>query len=122
MGATAPFVGLLGTVWGHLPCAHGAGWAGVTSLTASQGPVGEALVMTAAGLAVAIPAVLAYNVFGSFDWPHWADRPGRLLQRFAWAAGGHAFAQREGEGRGLRGPEGTSMSFAGWERTTALSP
>ncbi len=64
IGATAPFIGLFGTVWGiyHALLAIGAG--GSLSLDRISGPVGEALVMTAAGLAVAIPAVLAYNVFG----------------------------------------------------------
>ncbi len=64
VGATAPFVGLLGTVWGiYLALA---GMAVATQLTMERvaGPVGEALIMTAAGLAVALPAVLAFNVMG----------------------------------------------------------
>ncbi|RYY99060.1 MAG: MotA/TolQ/ExbB proton channel family protein [Comamonadaceae bacterium] len=65
IGATAPFVGLLGTVWGiHRALASIAGQSGGFTLDKVAGPVGEALVMTAFGLAVAIPAVLAYNVFG----------------------------------------------------------
>ena len=63
IGATAPFVGLLGTVWGihhALGVLAGSGQVGIEQLA---GPVGEALVMTAAGLAVALPAVLAYNLF-----------------------------------------------------------
>jgi len=65
VGATAPFVGLLGTVWGvhQALLAVGFGEDGFR-IEAVAGPVGEALVMTAAGLAVAIPAVLAYNVLG----------------------------------------------------------
>lgn len=65
VGSTAPFVGLLGTVWGifHALTAIGDDGAGFR-IEQVSGPVGEALVMTAAGLAVAIPAVLAYNVFG----------------------------------------------------------
>lgn len=64
IGATAPFVGLLGTVWGiHHALAVLAG-ADHVSLEQLAGPVGEALVMTAAGLAVALPAVLAYNLLG----------------------------------------------------------
>ncbi|RZL49358.1 MAG: MotA/TolQ/ExbB proton channel family protein [Variovorax sp.] len=66
VGATAPFVGLLGTVWGihgALAGLSGAAGGGVT-IDRVAGPVGEALVMTALGLAVALPAVLAYNVFG----------------------------------------------------------
>lgn len=65
VGATAPFVGLLGTVWGiHGALAGIAGQAGGFTIDKVAGPVGEALIMTAFGLAVAIPAVLAYNVFG----------------------------------------------------------
>jgi biopolymer transport protein ExbB len=64
IGATAPFIGLFGTVWGIYHALLAIGAAGSLSLERIAGPVGEALVMTAAGLAVAIPAVLAYNVFG----------------------------------------------------------
>lgn len=65
VGATAPFVGLLGTVWGiHRALATIAAQTGGFTIDKVAGPVGEALVMTAFGLAVAIPAVLAYNVFG----------------------------------------------------------
>jgi biopolymer transport protein ExbB len=64
IGATAPFVGLLGTVWGIYHALVGISLAGSISIEKVSGPVGEALIMTAAGLAVAIPAVLAYNVFG----------------------------------------------------------
>ena len=64
VGSTAPFVGLLGTVWGIYHALAGMATAGQVTLDKLSGPVGEALVMTAAGLAVAIPAVLAYNVFG----------------------------------------------------------
>ncbi|WP_342131402.1 MotA/TolQ/ExbB proton channel family protein [Hydrogenophaga sp. OTU3427] len=64
VGATAPFVGLLGTVWGIFNALTGIADQGQVSIAQVSGPVGEALVMTAAGLAVAIPAVLAYNVLG----------------------------------------------------------
>ena len=64
VGSTAPFVGLLGTVWGIYHALTGIAQAGQISIDRVAGPVGEALIMTAAGLAVAIPAVLAYNVFG----------------------------------------------------------
>jgi biopolymer transport protein ExbB len=65
VGATAPFVGLLGTVWGIYGALTGiAGQTGGFTIDKVAGPVGEALIMTAFGLAVAIPAVLAYNVFG----------------------------------------------------------
>lgn len=63
IGATAPFVGLLGTVWGIYQALMGLGGGGALSIERIAGPVGEALVMTAAGLIVAIPAVLAYNAF-----------------------------------------------------------
>jgi len=63
VGAIAPFVGLLGTVWGIYQALIGMASAGQITIERIAGPVGEALVITAAGLAVAIPAVLAYNVF-----------------------------------------------------------
>lgn len=64
VGSTAPFVGLLGTVWGIYHALTGIASAGQITIDKVSGPVGEALIMTAAGLAVAIPAVLGYNVFG----------------------------------------------------------
>ena len=63
-GSTSPFIGLLGTVWGIFNALTGMAEAGQITIDKVAGPVGEALVMTAAGLAVAIPAVLAYNVMG----------------------------------------------------------
>jgi biopolymer transport protein ExbB len=64
VGATAPFVGLLGTVWGIYHALMGIAGSGQVSIDKISGPVGEALIMTAAGLAVAIPAVLGYNILG----------------------------------------------------------
>jgi biopolymer transport protein ExbB len=64
IGSTAPFVGLFGTVWGIEHALQGIAASGGITIEKVAGPVGEALVMTAAGLAVAIPAVLAYNIFG----------------------------------------------------------
>ena len=61
VGSTAPFVGLFGTVWGILTALVGIGIAGQASIDKVAGPVGEALIMTAIGLAVAVPAVLGYN-------------------------------------------------------------
>ena len=66
VGSTAPFVGLLGTVWGIYHALIGIASAGQITIDKVSGPVGEALIMTAAGLAVAIPAVLAYNIFGRY--------------------------------------------------------
>jgi biopolymer transport protein ExbB len=63
VGSTAPFVGLLGTVWGIYRALIKIGASGDASISAVAGPVGEALIMTALGLGVAIPAVLAYNFF-----------------------------------------------------------
>ncbi|MFC3552316.1 MotA/TolQ/ExbB proton channel family protein [Lysobacter cavernae] len=63
VGSTAPFVGLLGTVWGIYHALIRLGASGESSIQAVAGPVGEALIMTAIGLFVAIPAVLSYNFF-----------------------------------------------------------
>jgi biopolymer transport protein ExbB len=62
VGSTAPFVGLFGTVWGILNALTAIGIAGQASIDKVAGPVGEALIMTALGLAVAVPAVLCYNL------------------------------------------------------------
>ena len=64
VGSIAPFVGLLGTVWGIYHALTSIAGAGQISIDKVAGPVGEALIMTAAGLAVAIPAVLAFNIYG----------------------------------------------------------
>lgn len=61
VGSTAPFVGLFGTVWGIYHALVGIGTSGQASIDKVAGPVGEALIMTAFGLVVAIPAVLGYN-------------------------------------------------------------
>lgn len=62
VGSTAPFIGLFGTVWGIYHALVGIGVSGQASIDKVAGPVGEALIMTAFGLAVAIPAVLGYNL------------------------------------------------------------
>jgi biopolymer transport protein ExbB len=64
VGTVAPFVGLLGTVWGIYHALVGISSGGQIQIEQIAGPVGEALIMTAVGLAVAIPAVLAFNVLG----------------------------------------------------------
>ena len=61
VGSTAPFVGLFGTVWGIYHALMQIGMAGQATIDKVAGPIGEALIMTALGLAVAIPAVLGYN-------------------------------------------------------------
>ena len=63
-GSTAPFIGLFGTVWGIFHALGGMAEGNGITIDKIAGPVGEALIFTAAGLAVAIPAVLAYNIFG----------------------------------------------------------
>ena len=63
-GSISPFVGLLGTVWGIFNALTGMAEDGQLTIDRVAGPVGEALIMTAAGLAVAIPAVLGYNILG----------------------------------------------------------
>ena len=61
VGSTAPFIGLFGTVWGIYHALMSIGTAGQATIDKVAGPIGEALIMTALGLAVAIPAVLGYN-------------------------------------------------------------
>jgi biopolymer transport protein ExbB len=84
IGSTAPFVGLLGTVWGIYHALLGIGVAQQASIDQVAGPVGEALIMTAFGLAVAIPAVLGYNALSR------ANRAlGSQLRRFARQLSGY---------------------------------
>ena len=64
VGSVSPYVGLFGTVWGIFHALGGMAEGGGMTIDKIAGPVGEALIFTAAGLAVAIPAVLAYNIFG----------------------------------------------------------
>ena len=78
-GATAPFVGLLGTVWGIYHALLGIADVGQVTLGQVAAPVGQALIMTAAGLAVAIPAVLGYNLLG-----RWIARIEADLEGFAF--------------------------------------
>jgi biopolymer transport protein ExbB len=86
VGAVAPFVGLFGTVWGIYHALLEIAASGGVTIEKISGPVGEALIMTAAGLAVAIPAVLAYNVFGKWLGALEADLEGFAhdLRELAW--------------------------------------
>lgn len=63
IGSTAPFVGLFGTVLGIMHAMHDISASGMASLDVVAGPIGDALIATAIGIAVAVPAVLAYNFF-----------------------------------------------------------
>ena len=63
IGSTAPFIGLFGTVWGIMHALQDIGKSGSASLDIVAGPIGEALIATAIGIATALPAVLAYNFF-----------------------------------------------------------
>ncbi len=63
IGSTAPFVGLFGTVWGIMHALQDIGQSGSAGLDVVAGPIGEALIATALGIATAVPAVLAYNYF-----------------------------------------------------------
>ncbi len=87
VGSTAPFVGLLGTVWGVYGALLGVAGEGAPGLDRIAGPIGEALVMTAAGIAVAVPAVLAYNAFGQRVAACEAVLEGFAHDLRAWALG-----------------------------------
>lgn len=84
IGSVAPFVGLLGTVWGIYHALLGIAASGQPSLADVAGPVGEALVMTALGLAVAIPAVVAYNLLGRAARTHGEELDGFARDLHAW--------------------------------------
>lgn len=78
VGSTAPFVGLFGTVWGIYHALVSIGMSGQASIDKVAGPVGESLIMTAIGLAVAVPAVLGYN---------WLVRRNKLNMETVYAFG-----------------------------------
>ncbi len=92
VGATAPFVGLLGTVWGIYHALTGMASVGQIIIDQIGGPVGEALIMTAAGLAVAIPAVLGYNILGRRVQRLEAELEGFALDLRDWLASPEAGA------------------------------
>ncbi len=89
VGSTAPFVGLFGTVWGIYHALTAIGIAGQASIDKVAGPVGEALIMTALGLAVAVPAVLGYN---------WLVRRNRVAMEFIRHFGGGVHMSLIGRG------------------------
>lgn len=93
VGSTAPFIGLLGTVWGIYHALIAIGTSAQGTIDKVAGPVGEALLMTALGLAVAIPAVLAYNAFVRATQRAAAELDGFAHEALAFLATGvHAAA------------------------------
>lgn len=105
VGSTAPFIGLFGTVWGIYHALVGLAGSTQVVLDKVAGPVGEALIMTAAGLFVAIPAVLAYNAF---------TRANRLIlaEMDGFAHDLHAFLSTGGSHGGLRPMEAAETPAA----------
>lgn len=91
VGSTAPFVGLFGTVWGIYHALTAIGIAGQASIDKVAGPVGESLIMTAFGLAVAVPAVLGYN---------WLVRRNKVAMELIRHFGGGVHMTLMGGGRG----------------------
>jgi biopolymer transport protein ExbB len=103
VGSTAPFVGLFGTVWGIYHALAKIGATGQSSLDKVAGPVGEALIMTAAGLFVAIPAVLAYNAFSRSLTLVTADMEAFAHDLHAWFFTGNPLASTQTtQGNGKR--------------------
>lgn len=92
VGSAAPFVGLFGTVWGIYNALIGISVSGQSTLDKVAGPVGEALIMTAFGLAVALPAVLAYNAFVRVNRVYLAELDGFAHDVFALLTTGQAKA------------------------------
>ncbi len=84
IGATAPFVGLLGTVWGIYHALTAVSGSSTIQIDLVAGPVGEALVMTGLGLMVAIPAVLAYNAFNRINRITFAELDGFAFDLHAY--------------------------------------
>lgn len=89
VGSSAPFIGLFGTVWGVYHALINIGAGGQNTLGMVAGPVGEALIMTALGLAVAIPAVLAFNVFARANRVVLAELDGFAHDLFAFMCTGN---------------------------------
>lgn len=104
IGSTAPFIGLFGTVWGIYHALATIGITGQTSLDKVAGPVGEALIMTAAGLFVAIPAVLAYNAFNRSLRVIGGDLDAFAHELHTFLTTGHPMTGSVAQGRGQAGP------------------
>ena len=89
IASSAPFVGLFGTVWGIYHALLAIGLSGAGTLDKVAGPVGEALIMTAVGLAVAIPAVLAFNAFTRYNRVMLSEVDGFAHDLFAFMSTGN---------------------------------
>ncbi len=98
VGATAPFVGLFGTVWGVYHALVAIGMSGAGTLDKVAGPVGEALIMTGLGLAVAIPAVVGYNAFARANRVLAAKLDAFAYELHTFVLMGHALGQSVGHG------------------------
>jgi biopolymer transport protein ExbB len=110
VGSTAPFVGLLGTVWGIYHALSGIAVASQITIDKVAGPVGEALIMTAAGLAVAIPAVLGYNIYGRLIGRIEADLEGFARDLRELLTHGAQDLSAAGPSQGARAPSGGSAA------------
>lgn len=99
VGSSAPFVGLFGTVWGVYHALISIGISGQSTLDKVAGPVGEALIMTALGLAVAIPAVLAYNFFARYNRLVLGELDGFAHDLFAFMSTGSHIAEHITSGK-----------------------
>jgi biopolymer transport protein ExbB/TolQ/biopolymer transport protein ExbD len=111
VGSTAPFIGLFGTVWGIYHALIGIGAAGQATLDKVAGPVGESLVMTAGGLAVAIPAVLGYNALVRGNKEILARLKHFAHDLHAYPGDRRQGAQEPGQRPSPAGPKGSAMSF-----------
>ena len=99
VGSTAPFVGLFGTVWGVYHALVGIGLSDGVTVSRIAGPVGEALIMTGLGLAVAIPAVLAYNAFVRTNRVYLAQLDAFAHDLFTFLSTGQQVAESSGSVR-----------------------
>lgn len=106
VGSTAPFVGLFGTVWGVYHALVGIGLSDGVTINRIAGPVGEALIMTGLGLAVAIPAVLAYNAFVRNNRVFLSRLDAFAHDLFAFLTTGQQVAVSDGKVRALRRQHG----------------
>jgi len=108
VGSSAPFIGLFGTVWGIYHALLAIGMSGQGTLDKVAGPVGEALIMTALGLAVAIPAVLAYNAFTRHNRVVLAELDAFAHDVFTFMSTGHRAEEGIAGGAGRQAPDMTA--------------